>query len=95
MIGLSRGTCEEYPAVDVRNIAGGRPLGPGVWVDDAGAGLLIYDGIGETWIELTLHRSAPRWPTPVVHVPQVRSSLRFTLPTTRGPRVSEVPRPCL
>ena len=37
----------------MRNIAGGRPLGPGVWVDDAGAGLLIYDGIGETWIELT------------------------------------------
>ncbi len=46
-------TCEEYPAVDVRNIVSGRPLGPGVWVDVAGEGLLIYHDGAETWVELT------------------------------------------
>ena len=50
---LRRDTREQYPAVDVRNIVSGRPLGPGVGVDVAGGGLLIYHDTEETWVELT------------------------------------------
>ena len=39
------------PSVDVRNIAGGRHLGPGAAVDVAGEGVLINHDARETWVE--------------------------------------------
>ena len=49
---LGRSTCERRSAIDVRNIVSGRPLGPGVGVDVAGEGLVVYHDGGETWVEL-------------------------------------------